>query len=140
MANNAFVCWDVTNEPWVVEERLIQTVSLPLNVQGNAHHAFCSTLRSLRAEARASARSAPIGASGGGRRGYRSQTARFQIHDGTFGHDLHEAANAREALLEFVANIAKGEARFLIQDEVDDGASIVWNGRRYHTVRVDGTR
>jgi len=54
MAENAKVCWMEHPAPWKVEETLIETLSLPLNVQGNSHHPFCQTLRAIRAAAKES--------------------------------------------------------------------------------------
>ena len=44
LAENALVAWEVTPEPWLLEEALIKAVPLPLNLDQNASHAFCSTL------------------------------------------------------------------------------------------------
>jgi hypothetical protein len=60
VAKNAKVCWMEHPAPWKVEERLIQTLSLPLNVQGNNHHPFCQTLRAIRAATKENARAMPI--------------------------------------------------------------------------------
>ena len=35
MADNAFVCWTVTREPWLVEKKALRTICLPLNIQHN---------------------------------------------------------------------------------------------------------
>lgn len=60
MAENALVSWIVDDEPWVLEENLIATLDVPLNLQGNAHNLFYPTLKSLRAEAEAIARNLPV--------------------------------------------------------------------------------
>lgn len=60
MEENAFVCWVEHPEPWTVEAELLQTLSLPLNIQDNQHHPFVQELRRFRAEAKASARAEAI--------------------------------------------------------------------------------
>jgi hypothetical protein len=42
-------------EPWLIEEKLIRELALPLNLQGN-DHPFCPVLTQLRTEAKARAR------------------------------------------------------------------------------------
>ena len=56
MSDNAQVSWWPRPEPWVLEEELIATVDVPLNLQGNAHNAFYPELKRLRAEAELEAR------------------------------------------------------------------------------------
>ena len=60
LQENALVCWLATPEPWVVEEEIIRTVPLPLNLDQNSAHPFYATLRRLRAEAKQDARDLPI--------------------------------------------------------------------------------
>ena len=48
MEENAFVTWVVRDEPWLLEEELIQKVSLPLNLQGNDRHPFYIRLKTIR--------------------------------------------------------------------------------------------
>ena len=60
LADNAFVAWEVTPEPWLLEEALIGAVPLPLNLDQNASHAFCSTLVRIRRAAREGARALPV--------------------------------------------------------------------------------
>ena len=48
MGENAFVIWIVRDDPWVLEEELIQKVSLPLNIQGNDAHPFYLRLKMIR--------------------------------------------------------------------------------------------
>jgi hypothetical protein len=60
MADNAFVAWEVHEEPWLYEEELIRTLSLPLNLEGNRSHPFWSELSRLRASAKDHARNKPI--------------------------------------------------------------------------------
>lgn len=59
MGDNTRVSWLLDPEPWVIEENVINTVSLPLNLKGN-DHTFKSTLSTLRKEAIAQARIAEI--------------------------------------------------------------------------------
>jgi hypothetical protein len=56
MSQNAFVTWVTHDEPWVLEDELINSVSLPLNIQGNGHHPFQKTLSAIRSDARTTAR------------------------------------------------------------------------------------
>jgi hypothetical protein len=60
MTGNALVSWVVCPEPWVLEEELIATLDVPLNLQGNAHNSFYPTLKRLRAEAEQTARNHPV--------------------------------------------------------------------------------
>lgn len=55
----ARVCWVTTGEPHALETELIRTVSLPLNLDQNAKHAFRLQLRGLRIAAAARARLLP---------------------------------------------------------------------------------
>jgi hypothetical protein len=55
MARNAFVTWHAQAEPWLAEEELIRSVSLPLNVDMNRTHPFCSVLANLRRSAKQAA-------------------------------------------------------------------------------------
>ena len=52
MAENALVSWVEHNEPSTLEEKLIATLDVPLNLQGNAHNGFYRELKRLRAEAK----------------------------------------------------------------------------------------
>ena len=60
MEDNAFVCWAECDEPWIIEEQLISTLSLPLNLDQNARHSFCSVLKAIRKEAADRARELPV--------------------------------------------------------------------------------
>ena len=60
MNQNALVAWVTHDEPWLLEEELINSVSLPLNIQGNNHHPFQKTLSAVRSDARTIARDLPI--------------------------------------------------------------------------------
>jgi hypothetical protein len=57
---HALVCWREHPAPWELEAQLMRTLSLPLNIQGNDHHAFYPVLRRARAEALAQARQLPV--------------------------------------------------------------------------------
>lgn len=59
MSDNALVSWVVHPEPWELEEAVIATLDVPLNIQGNAHNHFYPELRRLRAEAEQRARNIP---------------------------------------------------------------------------------
>lgn len=59
MSENTRISWLLDSEPWVVEENVLHTVALPLNLKGN-EHAFKSTLSILRKEAISQARSLEI--------------------------------------------------------------------------------
>jgi hypothetical protein len=53
MTDNAFVTWSQTPEPWLWEERAIETLDLPLNLSGNSSHRFHGVLAAARALAKA---------------------------------------------------------------------------------------
>ena len=48
MADHARVAWATTPEPWIVEDQLIQRMSLPLNMKGNETHPFYRRLAAMR--------------------------------------------------------------------------------------------
>jgi GIY-YIG catalytic domain-containing protein len=52
MAANAFVAWWECQEPWWLEERLIGTFSLPLNLMDNRGHPFHPRLSAKRKAAK----------------------------------------------------------------------------------------
>jgi hypothetical protein len=60
LAQNASVAWAVTPGPWVVEEELIQRISLPLNLDQNDRHPFHARLTELRRAAKLRAQQLPI--------------------------------------------------------------------------------
>lgn len=60
MQENAAVCWVEDPAPWVLEDQLIERISLPLNLSGNDHHPFQKKLSSIRAAARAKARTVSV--------------------------------------------------------------------------------
>lgn len=59
MAENAKVHWVPHDEPWVLEESLMSSYSLPLNIQGNSN-AFKTLLSAMRSKAMAEAKIMPI--------------------------------------------------------------------------------
>jgi hypothetical protein len=60
MADNAYVTWVETQRPWLAEQQFIASVSLPLNLDQNRHHAFHQQLTTVRADARSTARMLPV--------------------------------------------------------------------------------
>ena len=60
MQKNARVTWVTNDEPWVLEHELIDSLSLPLNIQDNHHHPFQKTLIAARSDARSTAKDLPI--------------------------------------------------------------------------------
>lgn len=64
MADNAKVCWVEHPQPWVLEDELLKSLSLPLNLQGNTHHPFFGLLGEIRRAAKAAAREMAIASEG----------------------------------------------------------------------------
>lgn len=64
MNDNALVCWTEDDEPWLLEHKLLQQHSLPLNIQDNRHHPFCASVSNMRQEAKRLARDMPIASEG----------------------------------------------------------------------------
>lgn len=60
MEKNAFVGWVEHIAPWKLEDELLGTVSLPLNVKGNNDHIFANELSRMRKEAIRRAREMPV--------------------------------------------------------------------------------
>jgi hypothetical protein len=60
MDRNALVAWYPTSTPWDLEEELIKSVSLPLNLSQNRRHAFHQTLAEARRNARYRADDLPV--------------------------------------------------------------------------------
>jgi hypothetical protein len=60
MAENAYVSWVVRDRPWELEDELIATLDLPLNLQGNALNQFHPVLTGVRAECVAQAKDLPV--------------------------------------------------------------------------------
>jgi hypothetical protein len=56
MAENAFVTWVETPEPWHWESDAMRALDLPLNLSGNVGHVFHPALTAIRAAAKAEAR------------------------------------------------------------------------------------
>jgi hypothetical protein len=68
LARHAYVAFATAERPWEVEAQLLSTISLPLNLSGNAAHSFRAYLRETRAIARREAASLPVVVDGGGPR------------------------------------------------------------------------
>jgi hypothetical protein len=60
MAKHAYVSWVVREAPWLLEDELIATLDLPLNLQGNAHNRFHPLLTEARARWVSRARELPV--------------------------------------------------------------------------------
>ena len=60
MADNAFVCWEQDDAPWVRERQLIEKLPLPLNLDANKSNPFAATVSGLRRSAREVARQLPV--------------------------------------------------------------------------------
>ncbi len=60
LERNARVAWLTCDEPWRVEEELIRSVSLPLNLDQNRHHNFHAALSAMRRAAKMRARELPV--------------------------------------------------------------------------------
>jgi hypothetical protein len=60
MDQNARVAWLVCEQPWKLEEELISSLDLPLNLDQNKRHGFHSTLSRIRSDAKAKARERPV--------------------------------------------------------------------------------
>ena len=60
MTENAFVCWLEHQAPWEFEDKLLSSLSLPLNIKGNRDHPFARVLTEARIQAIKSAREWPI--------------------------------------------------------------------------------
>lgn len=59
MDRNAYVSWLSIAQPWLLEDQILATLDLPLNLDQNHHNAFHSTLTEARAAAALRARSLP---------------------------------------------------------------------------------
>ena len=60
MADNAFVCWQQDDAPWLRERELIEELPLPLNLDGNKSNPFAATVSGVRHSAREVARQLPV--------------------------------------------------------------------------------
>jgi hypothetical protein len=58
MADNAQVSWITHPRPWLLEDELIETLDLPLNIDG-ANNPFTPKLRAIRKSAMARANELP---------------------------------------------------------------------------------
>lgn len=72
---NALVCWIEHDEPWLLEHDLLASYSLPLNIQDNRTHTFCSTLSQIRQSAKQQARELPVANEGNQQRQMLGQSA-----------------------------------------------------------------
>lgn len=59
MAEHTAVTWVEIEAPWLLEEHLLATIDLPLNIEGNSSHPFRAQLRVLRDRARRRAEALP---------------------------------------------------------------------------------
>jgi hypothetical protein len=60
MEQNAFVTWMLHPQPWLLEQQIISSLSLPLNLEHNAGHPYYRILSSLRRRAKELARQLPV--------------------------------------------------------------------------------
>ena len=60
MTDNAFICWEQDDAPWVRERQLIEKLPLPLNLDANKSNPFAATLSGLRQLAREVAWQLPV--------------------------------------------------------------------------------
>ncbi|MBW9454555.1 GIY-YIG nuclease family protein [Citrobacter portucalensis] len=72
MEQNARVHWIPAEAPWEIEDKLIESIPLPLNIQGNTHE-FKLTLSGIRSQAAAEARLMEIADERGLRRRFTAQ-------------------------------------------------------------------
>jgi hypothetical protein len=68
MAAHAHIAFAAVENPWELETRLLSTLSLPLNLSGNAAHPFAALLSRTRALAKCEANAHPVIADSGGSR------------------------------------------------------------------------
>ena len=60
MAENAFVSWTARGQPWELEDQLIRSLDLPLNLDGNSRHQFHPILSQIRRTCVAQANALPV--------------------------------------------------------------------------------
>jgi hypothetical protein len=60
LGENALVTWKECSEPWLLEPKLIQQLTLPLNLDQNQRHPFHPTLSAIRKASKETARRLPI--------------------------------------------------------------------------------
>lgn len=71
---NALLFWRAVEQPWLLEEEIIATVSCPLNLRGNGTHPFNRLLREARSAAISNARETAVAAEGNQSRSPRGAT------------------------------------------------------------------
>ena len=60
LEKNSKVSWLIHPTPWELEDQLLGSISLPLNLKGNSNHPFHSRLTGLRKTAKDRARKLPV--------------------------------------------------------------------------------
>lgn len=60
MKENALVSWVVHDEPWILEHELIESLDVPLNLQGNLRNAYHPKLTQIRLQAALTAKQLPV--------------------------------------------------------------------------------
>ena len=60
MAENARVSWIAREEPWELEDQLIASLDVPLNLDGNSRNSFYLQLKAARADAKRRAKELPV--------------------------------------------------------------------------------
>lgn len=60
LEQNAFVTWIEITEPWILEQKIVPELYLPLNLRMNKEHPFYPTLSRYRKLAREEARQLPV--------------------------------------------------------------------------------
>jgi hypothetical protein len=71
---NALLFWRAVEQPWLLEEEIIASISCPLNLRGNETHPFNRLLREARSAAISKARDTPVAAEGNQSRSPRGAT------------------------------------------------------------------
>jgi len=82
LEQNAVVCWVEHPQPWELEELLLKTLSLPLNIDGNDRHPFVATVRACRRAARAAADAGQCMTDSGGPRRFRGTSGQADFCQG----------------------------------------------------------
>ena len=119
MGENAFVSWMAADRPWEIEDELIATLDLPLNLRGNSRHLFHRELSQVRSAAIRGAKALPILANpgvGGRFVADRDRADRFvaQTRGAT---DKGKSSLARLVLIGAAANVDRGS--------IDDARSML---------------
>jgi len=60
LEDNAFVCWEEIESPWLSEEIIINSLSLPLNLHKNNNHPYYPILAGLRKQAKLQAKTKSV--------------------------------------------------------------------------------